>query len=454
VSSPPNPRVLAISGGIPALAGEFRPPADKSISLRALLVAAIADGESRLEDVLVAADVTAARGALARLGVAIECEGRVTRVRGAGWPGILQGEPVAIDVGESGTAARLLLGMLAATERDIEIRGGGSLLARPMLRVVAPLREMGANIESTAKNADRLPLRVRPAGGLRPGRHRLTVPSAQVKSALLLAGAATVGVTTVHEPIVTRDHTERLLATCGVAVERRRLGAGQEVSVHGRATPRPLDHSIPADASSVLYPGVLALCTPGSAILAREVLVNPTRFGAVEVLRRMGARIEALDSGGRAGEPIATLRFESSDLVGVEVGAEEIPSLIDDVPVLAVAAALARRGETRFRAVGELRVKESDRIATTLALLRGFGCSAHSDGDDLVVPGGCSLRPGRIEAAGDHRIALAALIAALTIPGTSHIVGFDAVEKSYPGILSDLACLGVDQRRSNGHPST
>lgn len=437
---------LAIVGPTSPLAGRFRPPSDKSISQRALLLAALAAGESELRDVLECEDTVALRGALASLGIAIEIRAGTTRVTGPIPPGSGSGPPT-LDVGESGTAARLLLGALAGRGREAIVTGRGSLKTRPMRRVVEPLRRMGAEIEPAPGNADpdRLPLLVRRAPRLEAARFELPVASAQVKSAILLAALGAPGETAVVEPFPSRDHTERLLPIFAVPVATAAYGPRREARIVGPAVPRAARVVVPGDPSSALYAGVLALLVPGSRIVAADVCLNPTRTAALDVLARMGAAIERLETGTKAGEQVGDLTFRASELVSTVVAPGEIPALIDDVPILAVAAAAARTGVTRFSGAAELRLKESDRLATTVALLRSFGNGATIEGDALVVPAG--LRPSDhsilVDCAGDHRIAASAAIAALATRGRVSLRGFRAVAKSYPGLLDDLRALGA-----------
>lgn len=439
-------RDLAIRGPTPPLSGRFRPPSDKSISQRALILAALADGESEIENLLACDDTAALVRALERAGVRVDAVGAITRVTGPP-RNSPDPTPMFLDVGESGTAARLLLGALSSAGVDATLTGRGSLLRRPMRRVVDILRRMGARIEPAPGNPDddRLPLVLRSSLPLHAANVDLSIASAQVKSAVLLAALQAQGETTVREPHASRDHTERMLPIFGVPVETREDGAGRVVGIRGPVRPRPARVRVPGDPSSMLYPGVLALLTPGSAIVAEEVGLNPTRTAALDVLERMGASIERESRGERYGEPIGAVRFRSSELAASDVKPEEVPAMIDDIPILAVAAAFARRGVSCFFGVGELRVKESDRLATIVALLRAFGNDAAVEGDDLVVPAGFreSTRPISVDAAGDHRIAAAAIVAALASRARVEVHGVDAITKSYPTLLEDLRSLGA-----------
>lgn len=422
---------LEVRGATAPLAGSLRPASDKSITHRALILAALAAGKSAIRDALDSDDVRATRECLGRIGAKIEERDGVLRVQG------IDGRPTPrarLDCRESGTTARLLLGALAGLPIDARFDGADRLRGRPMRRVVAPLAAIGARFDPPLAAA--LPLLLRGGGPLRPFRETAPVSSAQVKSALLLAALRAEGRSAIAEPVRSRDHTERMLPLFGAAVERGDHG----VAIDGPQTLRAADVRVPADVSSALYPGVAALLVEGSSVELRGVGVNPTRTGALEVLARMGARIERREREPAGGEPVADLRFAASELRGVEVEPELFPRLLDDVPILAVAACAAR-GRTVFHGAGELRVKESDRIASVIALVRAFGGEASADGDSLAIEGGRALTPGRADACGDHRIALAAIALALATKGTSSIRGAAALSKSYPTALADFRSL-------------
>ena len=427
---------LVVDGGVP-LRGEVRVPGDKGLAHRALFLAALAQGPVHLAAVPAGADVAATRALLQACGVPVTT-GAAGTVRAAGACGRLQEPEGILDCANSGTTMRLGAGLLAAAGPGIGgdgrfavLDGDSSLRRRPMGRVVEPLRAMGARIDGRA--GGRLaPLALR-AAPLHGARHRLEVPSGQVKTALLLAGLQADGVTEVEEPAPSRDHTERMLGALGLPVERPAPGR-----VRIRAAPVPgFDLTLAGDPSSAAFWVVAATIVPGSALRLPEVLANPGRLAYLEVLGAMGADITVEPAGERLGEPVATLSVRAAALVGTEVTVTE--PMIDEVPVLAVAAAFAS-GTTTFRGAAELAVKESDRLATTAAMLAALGVEVERDAERLVVHGG-RPRPARLDAAGDHRIALAAAVAGLALDGRSVVMGWDAHRVSYPGFTDALDAL-------------
>ncbi len=434
---------LLVAGCSQGPVGTLRPPSDKSISLRALLLSALTDAETHVTSCLESDDTTAMVTSLMRLGASVRRETRHSGSLFVRGDVRLAREPVAIDAGESGTTARLLLGALAGSEREIVLDGRGSLRSRPMKRVVLPLARMGVSFAEPTR--DRLPLRFVGRKRLVAMNHRLEVASAQVKSAILLAGLCAEGVTQVEEPGASRDHTERMFRTFGVEIEARggilRLRGPQAL----RAPLTAID--VPADLSSALYSSVAALVLPAARVELVDVGINPTRAGGLAVLESMGARVARGEARSACGEDVARLTFESSSLVGVEVPAAAFPTLLDDIPVLAVAAACAEGGTTTFHGVSELRVKESDRIESIAAMLRAFGVPVRTSPDSLAIEGGAKLRAGDVDSHGDHRIALAATVLALAAPGESRIRGFSCAAKSYPGFRVDLLALGIDAER-------
>jgi 3-phosphoshikimate 1-carboxyvinyltransferase len=411
------------------LRGELRAPGDKSVSHRALLLAALAPGRSVLRGLSDGGDVVHTAGAMASFGAGVErAAGGVVTVDG----GVDRlHEPAAvIDVGNSGTGIRLLAGWAAARPGLTVLAGDQSIAGRPMRRVADPLRAMGARIDGRDDGA--LPPLVVRGGDLHGIDYRPPVASAQVKGAILLAGLGAAGETTVREDVPTRRHSEELLAVFGADLD----------TAPGVATVRPsrlvaVDLTVPADPSQAAFWAVAATVVPGSDLLLPRVYVGPGRAGFVDVLRRMGADITVVDE-----DPLtrtADLRVRAAHLVATDVGGDEVPSLIDEIPVLAVAAAYAE-GVTTFADAAELRVKETDRIVTTVAALSAVGVAAEGRPDGLVVHG----RPGRgpdggeVEAGGDHRIAMAFAVAALGAAGPVTIRGWEAVATSYPGFEEDL----------------
>ncbi len=420
--------LAVVAGG--SLRGELRVPGDKSISHRALILAALADGTSQISGLSDGADVAATAAAIAALGASVESSGDTALVRG----GTLREPAGPIDVGNSGTSIRLLAGIAAGCPFTTVLGGDASVNRRPMGRVAEPLRLMGAAIEG-AGGGRRAPLRIT-GGELRGIRWEPPVPSAQVKSAVLLAGLFADGVTAVREPIPTRAHTEEMLAAFGADVRTD----GGEVVVRA-SRPAPFGFDVPGDPSAAAFWLVGAAVVPGSEVSVHDVYHGQGRDGFLRVLRRMGADLSVVPAGARR----ARLTCRYGPLRGVTVAAGEVPDLIDEIPILAVAAAVAE-GPTRFEGAGELRHKESDRLRSVLAGLAALGATAEVDGDALVVHGGARLRGGSINPAGDHRIAMAFCIGALAAADGDETVveGWRSVATSYPGFAEDLrTCLGA-----------
>lgn len=421
-------------GGARPLRGTMRVPGDKSISHRALVFAALAAGRSRLANVATGADVAATRRALLLLGVPVADDGPgALAVDGRGAEGLREPDDV-VDCANSGTTMRVLAGVVASRPFLTVLTGDASLRRRPMARVVRPLRAMGAHLDGRS-GGEHAPLVVR-GGALRGMRHEPGVASAQVKAALVLAGLAADGVTEVVTPAPTRDHTERMLAALGAPVHAG--GDGRVVRVE-RGAPRSFELAVPGDPSSAAFFVVAATIVAGSELTIGDVSLNPTRLGFVDVLRRMGADIEATVTEERCGEPVGTLHVRAAPLHGTVVAGDEIPNVQDEVPALAVAAAFAD-GVTEFRDAAELAVKESDRIRTLHEELSKLGVAVEALPDGLVVRGG-RPRPARLDGHGDHRIAMAAAVAAHALERPSTVCGWGAVAASYPSFADDLAAL-------------
>jgi 3-phosphoshikimate 1-carboxyvinyltransferase len=425
------PAALAL-GGSHALRGRLRVPGDKGISHRALIFAAMADGTSRAFGLAGGDDVFRTRRALRCLGVGITTAGSGVAVEGRGVDALEESGAV-LDCGNSGTTMRLLAGLLAGRPFLSVLTGDGSLVERPMGRVLDPLRAMGAHVDGRA-GGSRAPIVVR-GGDLVGVQHSLAVASAQVKTAIVLAGLQASGTTVVTEPAASRDHTERMLGALGAPVLRLDERA---VSVTAGA-PRPFELQVPGDPSSAAFWVVAAAITPGSDLTIEGVALNPSRIAFVDVLGRMGARIELATTGEQLGEPVGQLHVTAGPLTATTIEGAEVPAVIDEIPVLAVAAAFAE-GVTEIRDAAELRVKESDRIATVRALLAGLGAGVETTDDGLVVRGG-RLRAGELDSHGDHRIAMAAAVAANAIDGESVVRNWRAVVSSYPEFTDDLAML-------------
>jgi 3-phosphoshikimate 1-carboxyvinyltransferase len=411
------------------LKGQVTPPPDKSISHRAVILASLAKGRSVIRNFLRAGDTMSTVGAFRSLGVSVS-EGEEMVVEGRGLRGLK--EPMtAIYCGNSGTTMRLLSGVLSGNPFFSVLTGDESLSRRPMGRIITPLRKMGASIMARDNDAY-APIAIR-GGGLRPLRYESPVASAQVKSAVLLAGLYADGETEVIEPFKSRDHTERMLSACGARVEVK----GLAVKVWGAEELQAAEFFVPGDISSAAFFMAAALLVEGSEITVRSVGVNPTRTGIVEVLKRMGAEVETLNRRDVSGEPIADLAVRHSPLRAVEIGAREIPSVIDEFPALCVLASQAE-GTTSIRGARELRVKESDRIGAVAEGLRRMGADVLEHDDGLSITGRAALRGARIDSRGDHRIAMAFAVAALVSEGTTTIEKAEAVDISFPGFFDIL----------------
>jgi 3-phosphoshikimate 1-carboxyvinyltransferase len=413
-----------------ALRGHIAVPGDKSISHRAVLVGAISEDETRIEGFGRSADTESTLAAVRELGVTVhEDDVDTLRVEGAGLRGLR--EPAAsIDCGNSGTTLRLLAGILAGQNGRFELTGDDSLRRRPVDRVAEPLAQMGARVET----ADGKPPLVIEGGELEGIRYELPVASAQVKSCVLHAGLYARGRTTVLEPLPTRDHTERLLAAAGAAVTRRR----GRVSI-GPAESLRLGHvSVPGDFSAAAPFIVAATLLPGSELTIHDIGLNPTRTGLLDVLERMGARVTIFHRQRSGGEPIGDVEVRSAELTATMVRAEEIPRLVDELPLFALAAACAR-GESKVEGARELRVKETDRIETVTTALRGLGIRIVPLDDGFLVRG-VPTRPrgGAVSSQGDHRIAMLGAVAALVSGEGVDLEGAEAVAVSFPGFFELL----------------
>jgi 3-phosphoshikimate 1-carboxyvinyltransferase len=417
-----------------SLKGCLTIPGDKSISHRAFLLAALCHGESVLYGVLEADDVHRTQKALEALGVRVYKKDPAWYVSGVGLRG-LQAPKGPLDMGNSGTTTRLLLGILAGCPFRTTLVGDASLSRRPMGRVTEPLKEMGARFDGPY-GTDRLPLTVE-GGALKGIRYTLPVPSAQVKSALLLAGLSAEGTTTVVEPIPTRDHTERLLHHLGARIVRE----GQAISLTpGQIlTPKPLH--IPGDFSSAAFFLVAASLVPGSHLVIQGVGLNPTRTGLLEVLKRMGARIQIhWDETAGEWEPKGDLEIFHAPLIATQIEPEEVPSLIDEIPILMVAATQAE-GRTILRGLSELRVKETDRIVSMVKGLSALGARIHAQKDEVVIEGPTRLKGACVDSFKDHRTAMALAVAGLVADGTTTVQDSEWISISFPEFSSCLERL-------------
>ncbi len=411
--------------------GTVRVPGDKSISHRALMFSAMAGGESALTGLATGRDVASTAACLRALGADIgQPDGGVGAVKVLGHGGGRFARPAdVLDAGNSGTTIRLLSGILAGQEFAVTISGDKYLRRRPMKRVLDPLAAMGAVIDSRGG----LPPLTIHGGGLSGIEYKLPVPSAQVKSCVLLAGLFAAGATTVVESMPSRDHTERLLPIFGVPVERGRL----RCTVNGGAAPRAASLTIPGDPSSAAFFAAAAALVPGGSVLLENICLNPTRAAFFDVLEEMGAVVERLGRRSEAGEPVADLRVAHGALKAFDIGGSIIPSLIDEVPVLAVLAALAE-GTSRIRDAGELRVKETDRLKAVADNLSRMGAAVRELPDGLEIDGSARLAGARIDSYGDHRIAMAFSVAGLVADGDTVIRDSSCADISFPGFYSEL----------------
>jgi 3-phosphoshikimate 1-carboxyvinyltransferase len=426
-----------------ALSGRARVPGDKSISHRALILGALAVGRTQISGLLEGEDVLNTAKAMRALGAGIERIGEgVWRVDGVGVAGF--GEPTApLDFGNSGTGCRLVMGAVAGCPIAATFDGDASLRKRPMRRVLDPLALMGAHVTNAAGDG-RLPIRLAGARDPMPILYRTPVPSAQIKSAVLLAGLAAPGTTTVIETEASRDHTELMLVHFGAEVKSEPEGAyGRRISLTGQPELAPGTVAVPADPSSAAFPMVAALLVPGSDIFLPDVMTNPLRTGLIATLREMGAVIVE-EEVRHDGEAMAGLRVRHCALRGVEVPPQRAPAMIDEYPILAVAAAFAD-GTTVMRGLKELRVKESDRLAATAHMLRVNGIDVEISGDDLAVRGRGHVEGGGLVATHmDHRIAMAALVLGLAADKPVRVDDAGFISTSFPGFADLMRGLGGD----------
>ena len=427
-----------------ALKGRVRVPGDKSISHRALMLGLLTVGETRIEGLLEGDDTLATVGACGALGAKLQRMGPgAWSVQGAGIGSLLPPR-APLDFGNAGTGSRLMLGVVAGHPIEVVFDGDASLRKRPMRRVLDPLARMGAEVMQQAEGG-RLPLKLKGARDPIPIEYQSPVPSAQVKSAVLLCGLAAPGETTLIEEEATRDHTERMLVHFGAELKVTPHGArGRRIVLKGRPELQPQRVRVPADPSSAAFPLVAALLVPGSDIILEGVLMNPLRAGLIATLREMGAQIEELERREEGGETVADLRVRASALKGVEVPATRAPSMIDEYPVLAVAAAFAE-GTTAMRGLSELRVKESDRLNAVAAGLKANGVAHEVVGDDLLVHGKRKVAGGgNVVTHMDHRIAMSFLVMGLASDKPVGTDDISFVATSFPGFSELMQKLGAD----------
>lgn len=429
-------------GGAP-LVGEVLVPGDKSLSHRAVLFSAMAQGVSRVSGVLDSADVRATIEAVRSLGARVSLDAQPDGSLAGTIEGWGSRGPSAPDgpvyCGNSGTTARLLMGVLAGWPVEVTLTGDESLSRRPMRRVTEPLAAMGARFTATA--AGTLPATVHGVDGLKPFDFASPVASAQVKTAVLLAGLRAAGGVRVVEPAPSRDHTERLLPAFGIKLTVR--PEARSASLCGPQVPVATDVAVPRDPSSAAFLAAAALLVPGSRVEMPGVSMNETRIGFLRVLQRMGASIEVVEEPSAGAEPVGRVVVSHTDqLVATQVAPEEVPSLVDEVPALALVASQAH-GTTRFEGVGELRVKESDRLQAIAQGLTTLGCTVRAEDERLEVDGPIRLGGGRLDSLGDHRLAMTWALAGLAASEPVRVARYDAVDVSYPRFAEDLVRLGA-----------
>jgi 3-phosphoshikimate 1-carboxyvinyltransferase len=428
------------------LTGRVRPPGDKSISHRAFILGLLSVGETRIEGLLEGDDVLRTGAACRALGAAVERLGEgLWRVRGRGI-GALRAPAATLDFGNAGTGTRLMMGIIGGNGILARFDGDASLRKRPMRRILDPLVLMGAEVKAQAEGG-RCPILIQGTHEPAPIEYRTPVASAQIKSAILLAALNSPGQTIVIEREASRDHTEKMLAYFGAEIASDAEGAagGRRIRLKGRPELVPAPIVVPADPSSAAFPLVAALIVPGSNITIEGMMMNPLRTGLLTTLIEMGARIEVLDPRSEGGEDVADIRVRGSDLQGVDVPVARAPSMIDEYPILAVAASFAH-GETRMRGLAELRVKESDRLAAVAAGLTANGIYCVIEGDDLIVMGTAGRAPGNglVATHLDHRIAMSFLVMGLAADRAVAVDDERMIETSFPTFRALMTSLGAE----------
>ncbi len=431
------------------LRGVVQVPGDKSIGHRSLIFGALGRGVSRVTGLSEGLDNVATRQAFRSMGVRVEGEGGVTSIHGVGLRGLQMPRDV-IDCGNSGTTMRLLAGLLSGQRFGSRLIGDDSLTRRPMGRVIEPLRARGAHIAGTVGlKPDELypPISIAPlveGEALKGIEYAMPIASAQVKSALLLSGLYAAGPTAIEEPVLSRDHTERMMLALGVPIQTAGSSVFLDPNLDWAGGWEPFEWHVPGDPSSAAFPLVAAAMVPGSEVRVQDVCINPTRTGLFDWLRLLGAPIAHRPSGHGAGdEPMAELTATHGMVRGSVAGGELIVRMIDEVPVACALAAVSK-GKTEIRDAAELRVKESDRIATMVETLRAFGVPCEELPDGLVIEGGAALRGARVDSRGDHRIAMSAALLGLVSEGETVVEGAQAVDTSFPGFVSLMRSLGAD----------
>lgn len=426
--------------GASSIQGAFKVPGDKSISHRALLFSSLAEGKSEISGISTGGDVKSTMSCLRQLGVKIEQSGGVVKVQGEGKWAFKRPEST-LDAGNSGTTMRLLTGILAGQKFETAITGDETLRRRPMQRIVGPLSEMGAKIVGSDNMT--APLRVFPADKLHGIRYELPLPSAQVKSSIILAGMFAEGETIVVEPVESRDHTERMLK-----LPKTKGPSGLETRITQDYEVMPAEYDVPGDISSAAFFLAAGAILPSSTVTARGITLNPTRTGFLDVLEMMGAKVKIENVREAAGEPLGDVTVSHSELKGVEIGGEMIPRLIDEIPVIGVLAAFAK-GETRIRDAHDLRRKESDRIVAVVDNLDAMGGEVQELDDGFVVNGTGHLAGADIDTYKDHRIAMAFAVAGLAADGVTTIRNAEWAQISFPEFYDILERITVHDRKTS-----
>lgn len=415
------------------LSGELTVPGDKSISHRSIMLGSIAKGTTAIRGFLQGADCLSSIACFRKMGVEIQNDGDLVTVKGLGLRG-LKAPTDTLDVGNSGTTTRLMSGILAAQNFSCRVNGDASIQKRPMKRIMLPLSMMGANITSELGN-DCAPLRIT-GSNLHGIAYDSPVASAQVKSAILFAGLYADGVTSVTEPAVSRNHTELMFESFGVDIKTE----GRTATVHPASELYAQEIEVPGDISSAAYFIAAGLITPNSEITIKNVGINPTRDGILRVCEMMGANVKLEAKGGGVGEPIADITVSTTTLHGCEIGGNIIPTLIDEIPIIAIMAATAE-GDTIIKNAAELKVKESNRIDVMVSNLSAMGASIEATDDGMIIHGGKTLHGAAIDSKLDHRIAMSFAVASLIADGETEILGSECVDISYPTFYRDLMKL-------------
>lgn len=438
MTNAPKPLISRACG---PLKGTLTPPGDKSISHRSIMLGGIASGTTTVRGLLEGEDVLHTVAALRALGAEISKENDLWTIKGAGLDGLKEPSSV-LDMGNSGTSARLLIGLLGARPFTSRFTGDASLCKRPMGRVITPLEQMGTKFKS--EPGGRMPLTVIGAQNPTPITYKLPVASAQVKSAVLLAGLSAQGKTTVIETVPTRDHTENMLRHFGASLSVTPTEIGEAIEVTGKAQLKGQNIVVPADISSAAFPMIAALIRPGSSIALNNVGINPRRAGLIHTLQEMGADITLQNTRTSCGEQVADLVVQAGTLEGITVPASRVPSMVDEYPALAMAAACAE-GTTRMQNLGELRVKESDRLTLVAQGLKACGANVEIEGDDLIVHGNGKPPKGgaTIETAMDHRIAMSFLVLGAATQDPVRIDDGNFIATSFPGFANVMNGLGT-----------